>query len=142
MNLNILVIDDLVSARNLIKTQLRELNYAGDIVLAESIEAAEEVITSRNLSNDDSKNIDLIISDYNLPGGKDGVSFLKFIRENEKTKSLPFVIITTNNGVEQILAAIEMGANQYLIKPWAKSSLDEKIKDALFSIFKQNQALK
>ncbi len=91
-----------------------------------------EVITAVN-GKDGLKKVagtipDLIISDIAMPE-MDGIEFCKKIRENETTRSIPFIFLTAKR--ERLLEGIQTGSDDYLIKPFQVDELIAKIK-ALF----------
>jgi len=57
-----------------------------------------------------------ILSDMMMPE-EDGMTFLKKVRESEKFKSLPFVLITAVSDKDQIMSAKELKVNGYILKP-------------------------
>jgi CheY-like chemotaxis protein len=59
---------------------------------------------------------DIVLLDLNLPK-KDGREVLKEIKENEKLKKIPVVILTTSQAEKDILRAYELHANAYINKP-------------------------
>lgn len=77
------------------------------------------------------QNLDLILLDLILPR-KNGFEVLKELKENEKTKSIPVIILTHLENPKDIQRALELGATTYLVK--ADYTLEEvvkKIKEAL-----------
>ena len=74
---------------------------------------------------------DLILLDIILPK-KDGHEVLQAVKENEKTKNIPVVLLTNLDGISDVEKALELGATTYLVK--ADYKLEEivvKIKDIL-----------
>lgn len=70
---------------------------------------------------------DLVILDLMMPI-KDGLTVLKEIKSNPETESIPVIMLTTNAEEENILKALEMGANEYITKPFSTAVLLAKIK--------------
>jgi two-component system chemotaxis response regulator CheY len=118
-----LTIDDYSSIRIMIKTQLKEFGFKGEIFEAENVDQAIAVMNEKQNSETP---IQFIISDWNMPG-KSGLDFLKWCREQTAFKTIPFLMLTTENEQDHVLDAIKEGASNYLIKPWSKKSLSEKI---------------
>lgn len=73
--------------------------------------------------------VDLIISDWNMPG-MDGFELLKWVRENEGTKNIPFLMATGRGEKKEIEKASEAGVSSFISKPFNKEELLEKINEA------------
>jgi CheY-like chemotaxis protein len=69
----------------------------------------------------------LIMLDLNLPK-INGLEVLKAIRQNEITKILPVVILTSSNQEEDVIACYKLGANSYLHKPVDFNEFSEVVK--------------
>jgi two-component system chemotaxis response regulator CheY len=67
----------------------------------------------------------LALVDWNMPV-MDGLSFVKAARA-EGFSELPIIMITTEGSMEYVTRAIEAGANEYLMKPFTKESLRDKL---------------
>ena len=70
----------------------------------------------------------VILLDIKLPG-MDGFEMLKKIRNNEKTRRLPVIILTTSKREEEIARGYELGANSYIVKPVKFEEFRAKIID-------------
>jgi DNA-binding response OmpR family regulator len=81
-------------------------------------EAASAEEFQRQFPNDTS---DLILMDWNLPG-KSGLALLKWLR-NERRSMLPVVVITVRSAADDIVAAFDAGADDFLSKPVDKAVL-------------------
>ncbi len=121
-----LLVDDYSSIRTIVKDQLRSFGFSGEIVEAESGNEAIEILKERNLNAESGKSIDLIFSDWNMPG-INGLEFLKWAKAQPCLKKTPFLILTTESEKSKIVDAISNGASNYLIKPWTKRELSEKL---------------
>jgi two-component system phosphate regulon response regulator PhoB len=62
-----------------------------------------------------------------LPG-KSGVEFCKQLKAQKKYADLPFLMLTSHSHEDTVIGSIQAGVDGYLVKPWKKSALDEKIK--------------
>ena len=120
-NLNILVIDDLRSAR---KVLLKHLATIGNINGAEATDGKEA------LSLIEQTPFDLILSDCHMPN-MDGLQLLAELRSAEPTKSLPFILITGSAHKETIEKALSLGVSDIMIKPFSADTLKEKINGAI-----------
>ncbi len=70
--------------------------------------------------------IQFIISDWGLPDGE-GINLLSAIRKSPKYSKIPFMMITGKNDIESMLRASELKTSEYLVKPFSKEELLEKI---------------
>ncbi len=73
---------------------------------------------------------DMVISDWNMPK-MNGLTLLRRIRGNGRTRALPFLMITVNNDRESVTTAIKAGVTDYITKPFDKGMLIRKIERML-----------
>ena len=73
---------------------------------------------------------DLIISDVMMPD-MDGYEFCEQQRENPKTASIPFIFLTAKKDVSDRVRGLNLGADDYIIKPFDPSDLVVRIKRVL-----------
>jgi two-component system NtrC family response regulator len=74
--------------------------------------------------------LDLVISDIRMPG-LDGMEVLRRIREGDDPSPPPVIILTAHGTVEQAVAAMQLGAFTYLLKPFARDELKLTVDRAL-----------
>ena len=118
----ILVVDDMELIRQVVKTELVGMGFKNIIEAATGNEALTELIKTL------SKNpVQLVISDWNMPG-MTGLDFLKQVRSNPKTHNLPFIMLTTEAEMENVMDAIREGVSNYIVKPFEAGQLADKIK--------------
>jgi two-component system phosphate regulon response regulator PhoB len=122
----ILIIEDHEEMRDLISFNLSNNSYE-----TIGFENANEALVFLEDSD-----IDLILLDLMLPGLK-GMQFLKIIRELKKYNHIPVIIISAKNTEQDIVSALEAGADDYLTKPFSMKILTAKINILLKS--KTNQ---
>ncbi len=67
---------------------------------------------------------DLVLTDWNMPG-KTGLEVIKEIRA--KDAKVPIIMITTEAEKSRVLAAIQAGVSDYLVKPFTPDTLREKL---------------
>ena len=76
------------------------------------------------------KQYGLIISDWNMEP-MSGYELLKKVRTDEKTKTLPFIMVTAESKTENVIAAKQAGVSNYIVKPFNAETLKGKI-EAVF----------
>jgi len=116
-NSNILVIDDEVQIRRLLKLNLQSNNY--NIIEAENGAMGLELAASHHP--------DVIILDLGLPD-KDGLDVLKDLRQ---WSNIPVIILSVRNSENDIVTALDSGANDYLTKPFNTNELLARIRASL-----------
>ena len=114
---HILIVDDDEGIRSLLKKYLNEKNYL--VTTAEDAENASEKIKVIKF--------DLIILDIMMPG-KSG---LEFIEENKEKLETPIILLTAKGEANERIEGLEMGADDYLPKPFEPKELDLRIKNIL-----------
>ena len=124
-NAHILVVDDDEGIRNLVKQYLNENNYL--ITTANSAEDAKEKISIIKF--------DLIVLDVMMPG-KSG---LEFTTENKKKINTPIILLTAKGETEERVEGLEVGADDYLPKPFEPKELVLRIKNILNKTKNKNQ---
>ena len=72
---------------------------------------------------------DVILLDWQLPN-MTGVEFLRSLRRQDNGAHPVVVLCTTENDVSQIAEAMKAGANDYLMKPFDRASLEKKLAEA------------
>jgi two-component system chemotaxis response regulator CheY len=70
--------------------------------------------------------IALALVDWNMPV-MDGLSFVLAARAEATFAEMRLIMVTTENGAEQVTRAMEAGADEYLMKPFTKESLRDKL---------------
>ncbi|HIJ69508.1 MAG TPA: response regulator [Deltaproteobacteria bacterium] len=116
-NLTVLIVDDFITMRRIVRKILRDLDFE-DIIEAEDGSAAMEVLQRTS--------VDLIISDWNMPK-MTGLELLKQVRSTESLKDTPFLMLTAEAQKENIVEAIKAKVSNYIVKPFTAASLQEKL---------------
>ena len=116
-NMKILVVDDFSTMRRIIKNLLRDLGFTN------TSEADDGNTALPMLQNG---NFDFLVTDWNMPG-MTGIELLKHVREDERLKDMPVLMVTAEAKRDQIVAAAQAGVNGYVIKPFTAAVLKEKI---------------
>lgn len=76
--------------------------------------------------------VDVIISDVMMPE-MDGLHFCKRVKQNINTSHIPLILLTAKTGTEEQIKGVEMGADDYMAKPFSIQLLDAKILNLLRS---------
>ena len=122
----ILVVDDHAEIRLYLRQHLQD-----DYIVIEAASGREA------LKHVDSSLPDLILSDVMMPDG-DGIELLKKIRNNPETSFIPIILLTARAEAEDKLAGLDIGANDYITKPFNIKELAARIN----SIFSQQNRIK
>ena len=118
--MNILVIEDEPDIR---KTLEYNISREGHKVLtAGSIHDAEKILQSQSLS--------LVLLDLMLPDGS-GLDFCRKLKTNSKTESIPVIILTAKDDEVDKVVGFELGADDYVTKPFSVRELILRIKAVL-----------
>ena len=119
-NMKVLVVDDSQAMRTAIKLFLKELGCT-HIAEADDGERAIAMLQSGEFG--------LVISDWNMPG-MDGIELLKMVRQDDRLKNMPFLMISADGENKKITEAIRAGADGYMVKPVSDETLLQNIMKA------------
>jgi len=117
-NMKVLVVDDFPTMRRITKTLMKQLGYSN------MIEAEDGKQALQMLQKDSS--IEFIVSDWNMPN-MTGLELLQAVRQDEKLKKLPFLMVTAEAEQDNIMAAVKSGVSNYIVKPFTAQTLQEKL---------------
>ena len=113
----VLVVDDEASIRRILETRLKMAGY--DVVTAEDGEEAVDVYNKTAP--------DLVILDVMMPK-MDGYGVTREIR---RTSDVPIIILTALGDVSERITGLELGADDYVIKPFSPKELEARVKAVL-----------
>ena len=82
--------------------------------------------------NDMNQTAHLVMLDWNMPL-MDGIDFLRAVRAEPTYAKLNIVVITTNNELQDVVVALEAGADEYIMKPFTQDIVQGKL--ALLGLF-------
>ncbi len=111
-----LVVDDSVTMRRIIINALERIGYA------EAVEAAN----GHDALGIFDQSFGFIITDWNMPT-MSGLEFARTVRATPFGQTIPILMVTTRGAREDIVAAVEAGVNNYILKPFTPSVLKDKI---------------
>jgi two-component system chemotaxis response regulator CheY len=112
-----LVVDDSRSMRAIISKQLRELGFT-----VEEAQSGQEALSKLHAGGP----VDIVLLDWNMPE-MDGCEVLSLIRSQPRYRTMRVMMVTTESEMSQVAVALEAGANEYLMKPFDRESLLEKL---------------
>lgn len=112
-----LIVDDFSTMRRIVRNLLKEAGYA-------NAEEAEDGVAA--LQKLRSVKFDFVVTDINMPN-MNGFELLAQIRADEGLKHLPVLMITAEARKEDIVMAAQTGASGYIVKPFTKATLEEKV---------------
>jgi len=112
-----LVIDDSRAMRSILSGILSDLEF--EVEQAADAEGAYEV-----LRNDE--RFDLALVDWNLPA-MNGLDLVKLIRQRTELAGIRLMMVTTETELGRVREALEAGADEYIMKPFDKEMLLEKL---------------
>jgi two-component system chemotaxis response regulator CheY len=116
-NMKFLIVDDFSTMRRIVRNLLKEIGYAN------ADEAEDGVVALSKLR---AGKFDFVVSDLNMPN-MDGFELLNSIRGDEALKKLPVLLVTAEAKKEDIVTAAQAGASGYIVKPFTKATLEEKL---------------
>ncbi len=116
-DLKFLIVDDFSTMRRIVRNLLKEMGYAN------ADEAEDGVNALQKLRNG---HFDFVVTDINMPN-MNGFELLAQIRAEDALKGLPVLMVTAEARKEDIVLAAKNGASGYIVKPFTKATLDEKV---------------
>jgi len=115
--LRFLVVDDFSTMRRIVRNLLKESGFS------EADEAEDGVVALQKLRN---SSFDFVVSDINMPN-MNGFQLLAEIKKDEKLKHIPVLMVTAEARKEDIVLAAQQGAAGYIVKPFTKATLEDKL---------------
>ena len=120
MSHTILVVDDSPTVVKFVSFSLKNQGFK-ILTASDGMDAIEKI---SNLS--ETENVDLIITDLNMPN-LDGYSLIETLRQNDKHRETPIIILSSEEGDDDQERGIQVGANSYLVKPFKSSLLVDEV---------------
>jgi len=123
MSYSILIVDDSLPMRSVIKRTLKAAGY-GNTDILEAANGQEAVDLLKNSW------VDIIMTDYNMPV-MNGLELIKIIKNDEVSKDIPVVIISTEGNESKIKEFMDCGAAGYITKPFTAEAIRDLIVNIL-----------
>ncbi|MCK5237354.1 MAG: response regulator [Deltaproteobacteria bacterium] len=121
MSQKLLIVEDSKTIRSLI---ISTLDGAGDFEFTESVSGFEALKVLPR------EKFDLIITDINMPD-INGLELVSFIKKSELYKNIPLFIISTERSEQDVQKGLNLGANEYIVKPFDPDKLIERVQHYL-----------
>ncbi|WP_248929669.1 response regulator [Paenibacillus hamazuiensis] len=118
----ILLVDDIPLIGRIIRQEIEAL----DRKLLHALDGIE----AKDLLVRHASQIELILLDWNLPE-IDGLQFLKMLKSHPSYKNIPVIMLTAEDKRPNVIQAFKAGASDYLVKPFSREDLGQKIMKAL-----------
>ena len=115
--MDVLVVDDFATMRRILKNILRQIGFTN---ISEADDGKDALTMLKK------KKFDLVLCDWNMPE-MPGIELLKQVRADDGLKDIPFVMVTAEAKKENILAAVQAGVSNYVVKPFTAETISEKL---------------
>ena len=116
-DMKFLIVDDFSTMRRIVRGLLKEIGY-------NNAEEAEDGAVALNMLKN--AKFDFVVSDINMPN-MNGFELLAAVKKDESLKHLPVLMVTAEARKEDIVLAAKSGASGYIVKPFTKATLEDKV---------------
>lgn len=120
-NMPILIVDDYKTMLRIIRNLLKQIGFENVDEAADGTQALQKLRE---------KNFNLIISDWNMEP-MTGIELLREVRQDDKLKKIPFIMVTAESKTENVVIAKEAGVSNYIVKPFNAATLKSKLTGVL-----------
>lgn len=112
-----LIVDDFSTMRRIVRGLLKEMGHL------DCDEAEDGAVAITKLRNG---RFDFVVTDINMPN-MNGFDLLEAIRTDASLQTLPVLMVTAEARKEDIVRAAQLRASGYIVKPFSKATLEEKV---------------
>ena len=123
-DLKFLIVDDFSTMRRIVRGLLKEMG-------CNNADEAEDGAVALGMLK--AQKYDFVVSDINMPN-MNGFDLLKAVKADDRLKSIPVLMVTAEARKEDIVLAAQSGAAGYIVKPFTKVTLEEKVQKILQKI--------
>jgi len=116
----VLVVDDEFAIRDMLRMALELSGYR--CIDADNIQQAYTLVVDERP--------DIVLLDWMLPGGS-GLELLRRLKRNDSTRELPVIMLTAKTTEDNVIQGLDVGADDYITKPFAPRELMARIKALL-----------
>jgi two-component system chemotaxis response regulator CheY len=120
-DLKFLIVDDFSTMRRIVRGLLKEMG-------CNNADEAEDGVVALAMMK--AQKYDFVVSDINMPN-MNGFDLLKAIKADEGLRHIPVLMVTAEARKEDIVMAAQSGAAGYIVKPFTKATLEEKVQKIL-----------
>ena len=115
----VLIVDDSRAIRRILGTTIRELGFE----VAEAANGQEALDRLEDMEQP----VRFMLVDWNMPK-MNGLDFVLKVRENKRFAESSILMVTTETAVDQMVKALDAGANEYVMKPFTKEIIEDKLR--------------
>jgi two-component system chemotaxis response regulator CheY len=123
-DMKFLIVDDFSTMRRIVRGLLKEIGH-------NNAEEAEDGAVALNMLKN--AKFDFVVTDINMPN-MNGFELLTAVKQDESLKHLPVLMVTAEARKEDIVRAAQDGAAGYIVKPFTKATLEEKVQKIMQKI--------
>ena len=123
-NTKFLIVDDSLTMRRIVINTLKSIGFENVIEAVDGKDGMAKML---------SEGADFLVTDWNMPE-MSGLDLVKWVRGNEKFADIPILMITTRGNKDDVIEAMKMRVNNYIVKPFTAPGLKEKIDQILKSV--------
>ena len=123
-DMRFLIVDDFSTMRRIVRGLLKEIGYT-------NADEAEDGSVALNMLRNNK--FDFVVSDINMPV-MTGFELLSAIKADNNLKHLPVLMVTAEARKEDIVRAAKDGAAGYVVKPFTKATLEEKVQKIMLKL--------
>ena len=120
-DLKFLIVDDFSTMRRIVRGLLKEMG-------CNNADEAEDGAVALSMLK--AQKYDFVVSDINMPN-MNGFDLLKAVKAEDSLKHIPVLMVTAEARKEDIVMAAQSGAAGYIVKPFTKATLEEKVQKIL-----------
>jgi two-component system chemotaxis response regulator CheY len=123
-DLKFLIVDDFSTMRRIVRGLLKEMG-------CNNADEAEDGVVALNMLK--ANRYDFVVSDINMPN-MNGFDLLKAMKAEDSLRHIPVLMVTAEARKEDIVLAAQTGAAGYIVKPFTKATLEEKVQKIMQKI--------
>jgi two-component system, chemotaxis family, chemotaxis protein CheY len=117
-----MVVDDSRTIRRILGGILADLGF--EVCQAEN---GRDALATLERERGSGVPVSLALVDWNMPE-MNGLDFVKQLRADEQNAAVVAIMVTTETQIDQMVAALEAGANEYVMKPFTKDVIQDKLR--------------